>query len=55
LNEAYARDPRVKWNAALAYHFPGSSGKPDDLLDFTPAQFDHLLETCESIQEARNR
>lgn len=47
----YARDPRADWSAQLAYRFPGTAGKPDDLLDLTPGQLDHLLTVNDKTTE----
>lgn len=46
----YDRDPRADWSAALAYHFPGTAGKRDDLMDMTPPLLDHLLASLKKLQ-----
>lgn len=47
----YQRDPRLSWTPAAAYHFPGTAGKPDDLLDLTPPQFDAFLAAVEKAND----
>lgn len=47
----YARNPRADWSAGLAHHFPATAGKPDDLLDLTPGQLDHLLAVHKKTME----